>query len=220
MIYLKIKDKKKIVHNVNIPTFDELTVKQFIDVTKILEENKNVFDLNFIINYVCYFSGFDRMFINESNLQTAKILNIVTGDFKDYTKYVYPGHIILNGKHYYSKGIEDFGQRILITQASEKMQGFEMYVFAVATAIKAKALNYDFESVMKFKKHLMSKNWFDIIAPGHFFFLQYLNGSSNAMTVLMKLTFLKTMSLIKLRQILKKLCLLALSMRLKLLRKN
>ena len=153
MIHLKIKYKKRF-RKYSIPTFDELTAKQYLDFC-----NTPVKDP---IDYLSIVLNKKRDVISRMVIPEPEKLWYLIGKEKNFENYK------LNRKYFLDydiKEIETIGQRYTITRNIEAYKGFEIYVFFLAVAL---ANNDNLEDIQEIYSKLLQENYYEVLGLGFF----------------------------------------------------
>lgn len=177
MIHLTINKEK-----VSIPTMNELTVKQYIELSK-----KD-------INIVSYLSVVLGMTYRESfNCKTKGIDKLLKrlGKLEDYTKITPEKKVIVNDELIDILEIEvsTVGQRFMIEESSRNMGNEELLCFILAIGMindpeadDNPAMNFD--KITELKDKLMDGPYKKILPNAFFLANRFLIGRNNAMNYL------------------------------------
>jgi len=186
MIPIKIGKKK-----FRLKSYDELSVKEFIYLMERLPDEFTEID------YISIMAKVDKDVVLMGEQKEFKKIKKGIGSLRDVTKYNYSGSMLV-GKDIVLPELGKVGQRIMIEQASSlyKDNMYEFYIFVLAVAIKGVETRFDFNKVSKYKDLLMNRPYYETLGTGYFFFLQFLNGSKEGMSVSMRLS-IATKTLLK-----------------------
>jgi len=192
MIPIKINKKKH-----SIPSFEELTVRQYRDVINSSAEG----DMD-IIKYLCIVKGYDYEKAQDFQMKGLDSINRRLGQLKIIKadqptlkevkyiedekpkKYVRVDHGKQNYEYFdlNNISIETAGHRLLIEQElKNKATWLDLYVFCVAMLmvnIKSdeSKKKYDFELIKKYQKLIENENAYDILCLGGFFLRNIIHG--------------------------------------------
>lgn len=177
MIKIELNNKTHI-----IPSMDELTVNQFIELKKR--------DLNIIsyLSVVCE-TTFKEVF--NTKLKGYKALKKRLGKLEDYTKLPYKKQLIIGDDVINTSeiGLTTVGQRYMIEENGKKLKDEELLCFVLAVAILNDSSSED-NPVMKIglinekKNELMTQPYKNILPTAFFLANRFLIGKSSAMNYL------------------------------------
>lgn len=155
-----------------IPTFDELSIKHYIEYKKTLKKKKSFT----IIDYLSIVLGQEYKLVYFSKINNVDGLMSVIGSSRDYTK-IKPGkQFIIAGDVYNLENylIETVGQRFMIQENGKKFkQDEELLCFILAVSIIREV---NLGKVLKFKDKIMDEAYIDILPTGFFLFRNLING--------------------------------------------
>ena len=173
MIPLKIKKKSKGSANnktIKVPTFDELTVKQLINVTKKQVEKEKKKDPFTIVDYISTVTGKPYKDVYLTKIQGPDVIMQAIGSAKNIEKEKPKKELVIDDNLINVKelSIDTFGQRTMIELNGQSMNTFELYCFILAVGIVEED---NINQVNKLKDNLMNMNYLDIL-PSAFFLLK------------------------------------------------
>ena len=172
MIPIKINNKKY-----KIKRIDQLTTKEFIELSKIVDEcfalelPESEIQSQIVLKYISWQTG--ESFKNSFFATTSKSINEAIGKIPDITKLSLPKWI--DKKNI----IETIGQRHQIENS--KLKGYELLVFTLAVA-NAKSNNI--EDVNKLHDKYLQMPFMEILSAGFFFFKNYKYGKKSVRKLL------------------------------------
>lgn len=178
MIPIKINGQTQ-----KVPTFDELTVKQYIEYTKILRKKKK---FN-IIDYLSLVLKQDYKAVHFSRIHNVEGLMKVIGQARDYRK-IKPGkQFVISGDVYNLDNylIETVGQRFMIQENGKRFkQDEELLCFVLAVSIIREV---NLGKVLELKDKIMDEAYIDILPTAFFLFKSLINGLNKDQNILQKL---------------------------------
>lgn len=164
MITLTLNKEKK-----QIPTMDELTVRQFTELTKK--------DIN-IVNYLSVTLGVNYKDAFNTKVKGIDKLLKRLGKLDDYTKLV-PSKVVVDDKLIDIKKIEvsAVGQRFMIEENARKLQNEELLCFILAIGIVDDPMNI--EEINELKEKLLNQPYKKILPNAFFLASRFLIGRSS-----------------------------------------
>lgn len=175
MIPIKINGKTQ-----KVPTFDELTVKQYIEYVKILRKKKK-FD---IIDYLSLVLKQEYKLVYFSKIHNVEGLMKVIGSSRDYRK-IKPGkQFVISGEVYNLDNylIETVGQRFMIQENAKRFKSDEeLLCFVLAVSIIREV---NLSKVQELKDKIMDEPYIDILPTAFFLFRNLTNGLSKGRNIL------------------------------------
>lgn len=178
MIPITINGKKY-----QIKSIDELTAREFIEVTRIENMDK--------IKYLEWSTKCKYEIIYTTKI-SPQVLELI-GDIENIGDIPVPKFLL--NKHVNSYKIETIGQRFQIE--TSKYEGYDMLVFIVAVAF---VNNPDISKVTYFMNILYDQNYKDVMAVGNFFFQNFMNGNNTGTSFFSKIIYRMKMLLLKSKQ--------------------
>jgi len=192
MIPIKINKQK-----INIPSYEELTVKQYRDVINSTVEG----DMD-IVKYLCIVQGYDYVKAQDFKIKGLDSINVRLGEFKIIRadqppikeatyieddkpkKYVRVDHGKENYEYFDLSNIqiETAGHRLLIEQElKNKATWLDLYSFSIAMLMvnlkyKDNTKRYDYELIKKYQGLIENENAYDTLCLGGFFLRNIMNG--------------------------------------------
>lgn len=174
MIKLIINGKKQ-----EIPTCDELTVRQYTDLMK--KENYN------FINYLSVVTGMNYKESFNAKIKNAEGILKVIGSVKDITKVKAKSKFVIENEIYHRDKclIETVGQRIMIEEAIPNFKNvIDQMLFIMATGILKEP---DYEKVIELRNKLFQYNYIKILPIAFFLNKSLRNGGRNVMNIFLRL---------------------------------
>jgi len=170
MITLTINKEKK-----EVPSMDELTVSQFIELSKK--------DVN-IVTYLSVTLGIDYKAAFNLKVKGTKKLLKRLGVLEDYTKISPPKTMIIGEELIIFKDIDlsTVGQRFMIEENARKLKEEELLCFILATGIVDDPMNID--NINELKDKLLKEPYKKILPTAFFLANRFLIGRKGAMNYL------------------------------------
>ena len=186
MITISINRKK-----VEIPTFRELTVNQFMELReRINAKTEGEFNL---LDYLSMVLEKDLKLMFFSKLKNPEIINKALGKIEDYQK-IKSYKFFYKGKNHDLRDYDiTLGQRFMIEENAKKKADERLMCFMLAVVL---ANEMDLKKVNKIYNKILAMPYLDVLPPAFFLANSSVNGKKNAMRYLRKLrNMMKTRSL-------------------------
>jgi hypothetical protein len=169
MITLTLNKEKK-----RIPTMDELTVKQFTELTKK--------DIN-IVNYLSVTLGINYKDAFNTKLKGVDKLLKRLGKLEDFTKLT-PNKIVVDDKLIDIKKIDvsTVGQRFMIEENARSLNNEELLCFILAIGVVDDPMNI--EEINELKEKLLNEPYKKILPNAFFLASRFLIGRKSVMNYL------------------------------------
>lgn len=174
---------------VQIPTFKELTVKQYKQLTPFIAES----GMCDVLRYVAITTNVDYQKALHFEFKNTDRLNSMLGEFlfiagdmdaapkNGFIETTKPRLLFKYGRYIHDlrkKKVNSVGYRIVLEQyLATKPSYLDMYVFMAALVINSEAATteqaFDYESVQEINEALQAYNAFDVLTLGSFFFWKW-----------------------------------------------
>ena len=156
MINLKLNNQ-----NYEIPTYKELTVKQFIELRKRKDTN--------LINYLSVVTGLRFADIWTCKVNRPHDLAIRIGKYMDYTERKPGRRILVDDKTHFlpeSMEIETVGQRFTIEENGKNLKDEEYLCFVLAVGLLGNEMDYN--KINSLKDKIMNQPYINVLPAGFF----------------------------------------------------
>lgn len=196
---MKINGKK-----FKVKDYRELTLREYEDIIKLMQENRNFT----VFNYIAYLSGlkFDEFKLKkvtglEGLQERLGQLRLIVGEAKINVPTIEGSplkkYVVFDGRLYGFDNVDmksKVGYRIAIEQYLSKQPNFlDLYTFTFATVLHEKEhKNFDYEGILKLQSRLKDYKAYDILGNGAFFFFNLMSGEKSVLKYLIRLKTILT----------------------------
>lgn len=178
MIPIKINGQTQ-----KVPTFNELTVKQYIEYTKIFRKKKK-FD---IIDYLSLVLKQEYKLVYFSKIHNVDGLMNVLGHARDYRKLKPGKQFVIAGDYYNLDNylIETVGQRFMIQENAKRYKtDEELLCFVLAVSIIREV---NLIKIQELKNKIMNEPYVDILPTAFFLSRSLISGLNKGKNIFQRL---------------------------------
>jgi len=172
----------------SIPTFDELTTKQYLEFKEFKTQD--------FISYIAMIFNIDRIQAAQLIIKMPESIQSLIGIEKNWELYKLDRQYFLG---YEIKEIEALGQRYCYIRNINGYPGFKMYVFILAIALSGCD---DIPIIKKIYNKLLKENYYEVMGLGFFLQRSFEIGIIKEQPILKRLLLLMKMQILKIEQVL------------------
>lgn len=184
MIPIKINGIKN-----EIPTFNELTVEQYIKYRKAIKRKKDFS----IIDYLSIVLKTNYKAVYFSKIKKIQFLSETLGQVKDYSKIKPKKEFIINKEIYKleSYSIQTVGQRFMIQENGKKFKDTEEFLCFVLAVCIIKEVNLN--KIIELKDLILKEYYIDILPTAFFLLRNLMTGLNKGKNIFQQLKRLMSM---------------------------